>query len=394
MKVEYRKLAYTFIVYIILIFINHKININKTLYISNSSYIQDYIIGLFFISFIIYIVVYIVNIILKNDTFNSESIMSTWNQINTNGSLFVILFMLYFKVMPLNVITVILLLLLIIIYYPIIEYTNNYILNTSFVPNLDDLSRAIRYTNDLYLKNNSSVKYYIGLNESNPSEIIINFKGTDIYDMNDNNTNVNIKTTEYTKDYATDPNIIKELTSSVGIHSGYFQQYLSVKYDIYNICKELLNKGAKKIFISGYSLGGAMSTICAFDFHANLNTLNITADNINTVIIASPPIGNHDFVNLYNKYVINSVRLVHLNDPIPRITDWLYEHTKNEYIVYSKDYSYYAHSLATYDYCIKYNNNLYSYVSRDLLIYTIIFICIIYYVRKYYTQDIVSTRHF
>ena len=394
MKVEYKKLAYTFVVYIILMFINYKINIHETLHINKSSYIQDYTIGLFFISFVIYCVVYFINIILKNDVFNSDSFMSIWNQINTNGSLFVILFMLYFKLMPLNVITVILLLLLIIIYYPIIEYTNNYILNKSYVPNLNDLLRAIYYSNNLYLKNTSSVSYYIGLNESDPSEIIINFKGTDVNDANDNMANININTANYTPNYASNPDIIKELNSSVGIHSGYLKSYLSVKDDLYNICKGLLNKGANKIFISGYSLGGALSTVCAFDFHANLNKLNITADNINSVHIASPPIGNRDFVNLYNKYVINSVRLVHLNDPIPRITDWIYEHTKNEYVVVSKNYSYSAHKIEVYEYCVNNNNNLFYYISHDILLYTLIIIYILYYVRKYYTQDILSTRHF
>jgi hypothetical protein len=394
MKVEYRKLIYTFIVYIILAFINYKLNSHKTLYINKSSYIQDYVIGIFFISFIIYCVVYFINIILKNDAFNLDSTMSIWNQINTNGSLFVILFLLYFKIMPFNVITIILLLIIIIIYYPLIEYINNYTLNESYRPNLDDLSRAISYTNNLYMVNNSSVTYYIGLNILDSSEIIINFKGTDVNEEDDSKSNTNINTMDYTKEYASDTNMINELSSPVGVHSGYLKSYLSIKDDLYNKCKELLNNGANKIFISGYSLGGAMSTVCTFDFHANLNKLNITANNINSVHLANPPVGNQDFVNLYNKYVINSVRLVHLNDPIPRLIDWIYVHTKNEYLVVSNKYVYSAHMLSTYNDCIIYNRSLYSYISNELLIYTIITLVVTYYIRKYYTKDIVGTRHF
>jgi hypothetical protein len=184
----------------------------------------------------------------------------------------------------------------------------------------------------------------------------------------------------------------EELTKEEQIK--YFKRTVTITKTQIDECKELLNNGANKIFICGYSLGGAMSTVCTFDFHANLNKLNITANNINSVHIANPPIGNRDFVNLYNKYVINTVRLVHLNDPIPRMTDWLYAHTKNEYLVVSNKYTYSAHMLSTYDDCIIYNRNLYSYISKELLIYTMIIAVVTYYIRKYYTRDIVGTRHF
>jgi hypothetical protein len=322
--------------------------------------------------------------------------MSVWNQINTNGSLFVILGVIYFKVMPVKIITIILLFLLIIIYYPLNEYINNYILNENYKPNTNDLLKAINYTEqgNYFINDKSKIKYYIGLNESDSSEIIINFKGTDINEIEDIKSNIKLGITQYTTKYATNPDIIKELRNPIGIHVGYFNLYLSIREILYNKCKELLDNGAKKIFISGYSLGAGISTLCTFDFHINLNKLNITADNINSVHIAGPAVGDHNFVNLYNKYVINTVRLVHLNDPIPRISDWIYTQTKNEYIVFSKVYSIEAHSLTTYDDCIKHNNALYYYLSHNIIIYTVIFIFLIYNVRKYYTKNIISTRHF
>jgi hypothetical protein len=173
---NYTNIIYTLIIYISLIFVNYKFNTNETLYINKSSYIQDYAIGFFFISFIIYCIVYIFNIVLKNDNFNSDLIMSSWNQINTNGSLFIILILLYFKIMPFNGITLLLLFFIIVIYYPLIEYSNNYIYNDLYLPNLKDLSRAIHYSGGPPLDSNVDVRYYIGLNDSNPSEIIINFK--------------------------------------------------------------------------------------------------------------------------------------------------------------------------------------------------------------------------
>jgi hypothetical protein len=328
---------------------------------------------------------------IENDDSNSDSFMSSWNQVNTNGSLFIILILLYFKIIPFKLITIALLFIIIVIYYPLIQYFNNYVFNDSYTPNLDDLSRALDYADDYNLYGNSKVRYTIKLVGS---EIVINFKGTDPNKTNELISNINIPTKKYLKDYAKNPDFIKDLSSPVGIHGGYLDLYLSIRYELYSKCNELLDNGAKKIFISGYSLGGGLSTICSFDFHANLNLLNITADDINSVHIAPPAVGNEDFVNLYNKYVINTVRLVHLNDPVPRITDWLYKHTKNEYLVVSNVYSLSAHLLPTYRECIKYNNNLYNYITKNLLIYTVIIIYILYNVRKYYTHNIVSSRHF
>jgi len=395
MNIETKKLLYTFLNFIILIYTDYKLNTHKTLHISSLWHIDDYIIGLFFISFIIYCVIYFVNILLKKDANNNE-IMSIWNQINTNGSLFVILGILYFKVMPVKIITIILLFLIIIIYYPLTEYINNYILNENYKPNTNDLLKAIDYTErrNFNINDKSKIKYYIGLNDSDSSEIIINFKGTDIYEIEDIKSNLKLGITQYTKKYVTNPDMIKDLNNPIGVHIGYFNLYLSIRDILYNKCKELLDNGAKKIFISGYSLGAGVSTLCTFDFHANLNKLNITADNINSVHIAGPAIGDHNFVNLYNKYVINTVRLEHINDPVPRLISWIYVHTKNQYLLSSNIYSIDAHMLPAYYNCVIKNISMYNYMSGTVLTYTIILSYLLYVVRKFYIQKFDESRYF
>ena len=395
MDIETKKLLYTFINFILLIFTDYKINTHKTLHITSSYYIHDYIIGLFFISFIIYCIIYFINILLKKNA-NTNKIMSVWNQINTNGSLFVIISILYFKIMPFKIITIILLILLIIIYYPLIEYINNYILNENYKPNTNDLLKAINYSEQgIYDINTvSKMKYYIGLNKSDSSEIIINFKGTDINEIEDIKSNLKLGITQYTTKYATNPDIIKELTNPVGIHIGYFNLYLSVREILYNKCKELLDNGAKKIFISGYSLGAGVSTLCTFDFHANLNKLNITTDNINSVHIAGPSVGDYNFVNLYNNYIVNTVRLEHINDPVPRLTSWIYVHTKNQYLLSSNIYSIDAHMLHVYRDCVINNITMYNYISGTILTYTIIFLYLLYIIRKFYIQQFEDSRYF
>jgi hypothetical protein len=98
---------------------------------------------------------------IENDDSNSDSFMSSWNQVNTNGSLFIILILLYFKIIPFKLITIALLFIIIVIYYPLIQYFNNYVFNDSYTPNLDDLSRALDYADDYNLYGNSKVRYTI-----------------------------------------------------------------------------------------------------------------------------------------------------------------------------------------------------------------------------------------
>jgi len=208
MNIQDKQLLHTLSHFIILTFINYEFDISKTLLINKSSYIQDYIIGLLFLSFIIYCIIYYGNIILKND--NSNPYMSIWNQINVNGSLFIIVTALYFKIMPMKIITIILLLVILIIFYPLNEYVENYILNESFTPNMNDCLKAIDYSsrNVFDINDVTKIKYYIGLNELDPTEIIINFKGTNPNEEKNILSNLNINFTSYPKELITNSEII------------------------------------------------------------------------------------------------------------------------------------------------------------------------------------------
>jgi hypothetical protein len=321
--------------------------------------------------------------------------MSIWNQVNTNGSLFIIVAALYFKVMPMKSITIMLLLVIIIVFYPLIEYLNNYMLNESFTPNLNDCLKAVDYSSrEIFDINDvTKMKYYVGLNELDPTEIIINFKGTNPQEEKDILSNLNLKFTSYPKELITNPEIIKDSSESFSIHTGYLNLYLSIRDIIHNRCKELLSNGANKIFISGYSLGGGVSTICTFDFHSNLNKFNIASNNINSVTVAAPAIGDTNFVNLYNKHVINTTRLTHINDPVTKLTSWFYKHTKNEYLLSSNIFHIDAHMLNAYNDCIVKNISVNEY-APTILVYTIIFGYLMYIIRKYYIRHVIDTRHF
>jgi len=381
-----KKLLYSLVNYIILLLVNYNIDIKMS---SDHLTIKDYIIGGFFLSFIIYCFAYFISLKLNNNNFTYNAFMSIWNQINTNGALFVIVSLLYFKVLPVKLLYVILFILIIIVYYPLTNYISNYILNESYNPNPQDILKAINYSENFNYKlyDINKIKFHIGLNESDSSEIIIDFKGTDIKEIENTISNLSISIVAYKSEYASNPDMIKDLSTPVGVHFGYFQLYMSIRNVIYEKCKELLNNGATKIFISGYSLGAGLSTICTFDLHANLNNLAINANNINSVHLAGPSIGDRNFVKLYNKYVINTVRVVHINDPIPRVTEWLYEQTKNQYILYSNVFAFNAHMLTTYRSCVLDDQGILEYISKSLLIYSVVFAYLIFLTGKYYSNN-------
>jgi len=197
----------------------------------------------------------------------------------------------------------------------------------------------------------------LGYIVSKPKKLIIAFRGSDFPHMNDLNTyandndtklnddleNLNVNgiidlfsktyeliitevqniidpfitlfrsTVASSKDFLTDINVKKidiendlsiSQASSIKVHNGFYNSYMSVKSQIDNILNELKLEEYDEIIITGHSLGGALATICALDLVNNINNLKIHMYNF-----ASPHVGNKDFVKLYNSKVNNSFRI-------------------------------------------------------------------------------------
>jgi len=377
--------------YSIIYFTNEYINNSATLTTSKHIKIEDNLLFIFIISFILFCGVYYYNILSHNPEMNTNSIITTWQQINYQGFLFISLFGLYIKLVPINIYSLLLYLTILTIYYPILEIINNYIYNSYYVPNNNDLFKAIDNCIDVYNKSeiitDTNTGYNITLNKDDPSEIMITFRGTDIKNIKNNISNININPINYNIDLSGFKNLINSIGTSVGIHSGYYTMYTSVKDILYKKCNELIANGATKIFISGHSLGAGLSTICTFDFHANLDKLNIKPENINSVHIAGPPVGNRYFVNIYNKYVLNTVNLYHINDPVPKMTSWIYESTKNNYVLISNKFSFDAHMLEIYKDIIKSQENSYKEYIKYIYISIPIIILLMYKLRVYYIKN-------
>jgi hypothetical protein len=127
----------------------------------------------------------------------------------------------------------------------------------------------------------------------------------------------------------------KNIYKNIKVHSGFLQQYNSVKFfTITTILKQIWkipqNSGDKiKVIFTSHSLGAAVSVL--------LSTLLKThfANKIHVVnyLFGCPKIGNKDFVCYYNDVIDETYRYVYKNDIIPRIPKINYKTTKNRIIL-------------------------------------------------------------
>ena len=121
----------------------------------------------------------------------------------------------------------------------------------------------------------------------------------------------------------------------VKVHKGFFSIYNSCREDLFS----LLNKVgfAKKLYITGHSLGGALATLLAYDI-----ALNSSCENFELYTFASPRAGDPNFVCLFNNYVKKSFRILNVNDIVPQLPPilvnppftkelWCYDHVNNPY---------------------------------------------------------------
>ena len=109
----------------------------------------------------------------------------------------------------------------------------------------------------------------------------------------------------------------------VECHEGFYNLYMSLRPTI--ISWLVNNKNIKQYFITGHSLGGAMSTICAYDF-AKYNPIHYS--------FAAPRSGNREYAKLFDKMIPQSLRINNTEDVVPQLppATWrgnTFEHTYN-----------------------------------------------------------------
>lgn len=109
------------------------------------------------------------------------------------------------------------------------------------------------------------------------------------------------------------------------VHNGFYTIYLSIRDQIMKFLSD--NKdNIKYLYITGHSLGGALSTICAFDL-AEYQPIHYS--------FAAPRSGNINYANKFDEIMPTSLRVHNTEDyiaslpPSIYIKGYLYQHTKN-----------------------------------------------------------------
>jgi len=121
----------------------------------------------------------------------------------------------------------------------------------------------------------------------------------------------------------------KHGTTTLSVHSGFLQAYLSVSADVKNFVYEAMDNGKCtqcSIIVTGHSLGGAMAQIAALDMRQYTNSVHV-------ITFGSPRVGGPDFATYFAQTVTSHLRMVNENDIVTKLpTTYIlgYRHTTQE----------------------------------------------------------------
>jgi triacylglycerol lipase len=134
--------------------------------------------------------------------------------------------------------------------------------------------------------------------ESN-NEIVIAFRGTDSFKDNESDQDL------YQVEYPFVENVGKT-------HRGFTCIYQSARNEM---MRELMKLSRdKKLFITGYSLGGALAVLCSFDI-----AINTDYKTPYVYTFGSPRVADPEFAYRFDQTVKNSVRIFNVHDIIPTL---------------------------------------------------------------------------
>lgn len=127
------------------------------------------------------------------------------------------------------------------------------------------------------------------------------------------------------------PTDLTDYKSGTLVHRGFYDIYMTVRDEIWAYYNNISE--TKTLYITGISLGGALSTLCAYDFRLN--------DNIIHYSFASPRVGNPDFAKYYDasysypiknmrySFRVNNTEDIITDAPLPIMGRYYYQHVNN-----------------------------------------------------------------
>ena len=170
---------------------------------------------------------------------------------------------------------------------------------------------------------------------------IIRFNGTDFIDWKDIKTDFWFCKKKVPYD---------NYDSSIRVHTGLIDAYKSIRLELHQRYK---NSEKNKIFISGHSLGGALTTLAAVDFQYNFKP------ELEAVAFASLRIGNPSFVKSFNKRVPQFLNVINGQDLVTKLPPFwtFYQHVKEKVFIGKRKWYLLLGSVKDH-YWEKYHNNI------------------------------------
>lgn len=127
-----------------------------------------------------------------------------------------------------------------------------------------------------------------------------------------------------------------KLTDKIGVHTGFYKQLTesNVYEQIVSEIKNLLDKHPDfAIYITGHSLGGALSTLCGYMLSTEIE------NHINVVSFASPRVGNSAWKQAFNsKTNLTHFRVTNNRDIVTAFPIYRYYHVGHNIRLLSENY--------------------------------------------------------
>ena len=106
--------------------------------------------------------------------------------------------------------------------------------------------------------------------------------------------------------------------AAMKIHVGFETIYSALRPALLAVFQKN-NKPPRQLIITGHSMGGALSTLCALDMTLLFASGRKPRPTIYHYSFASPRVGNAEFATLFDAHVPQSVRIANLADIVPTL---------------------------------------------------------------------------
>ena len=153
----------------------------------------------------------------------------------------------------------------------------------------------------------------------NGASILIDAVGQDRGFMlaSDASITISIRGTVSIEDAETDAEVMLEHEEGGLVHFGFWREYTAIRSQVDAFIKA--HPEATNIRVTGHSLGGAIATLIAENAFGGGRTVQL-------LTLGSPRVGNTDFCHAFDRLILDSVRVVHAYDLIPRVPKLGYDH--------------------------------------------------------------------